>query len=235
MNNRLLNYKNFSPRIADNLSMDKTSWVIGNTEINQNVSINKRVVLRGDGAEIKVGKNVIFLDRSTVHVASEMMGSYIGDNSIIGRYALVHACKIGNNVILGDQAIVMDGSNIGDNCIITANSLVPPGKSFPKNSLLSGAPAKVVGTVANSDYQKFKKEIIEKNIVKSLVRAKLEGSDPLAELGINPWINYKKGKENIDPEAFVAPDAILRGNITVHERASLWFSTIVSAQAGGKY
>ena len=136
MNNRLLNYKNFSPRIADNLSMDKTSWVIGNTEINQNVSINKRVVLRGDGAEIKVGKNVIFLDRSTVHVASEMMGSYIGDNSIIGRYALVHACKIGNNVILGDQAIVMDGSNIGDNCIITANSLVPPGKSFPKNSFL---------------------------------------------------------------------------------------------------
>ena len=194
MNNRLLNYKNFSPRIADNLSMDKTSWVIGNTEINQNVNINKRVVLRGDGAEIKVGKNVIFLDRSTVHVASEMMGSYIGDNSIIGRYALVHACKIGNNVILGDQAIVMDGSNIGDNCIITANSLVPPGKVFQKNSLLSGAPAKVVGTVANSDYQKFKKEIIEKNIVKSLVRAKLEGSDPLAELGTHPWINYKKGK-----------------------------------------
>ena len=233
MKNRLLSYKNLSPKIADNCSIDKTSWVIGNTELNQNVSLSKRVVLRGDGAEIKVGENVIFLDRSTVHVASDIMGSYIGDNTIVGRYALVHACKLGNNVILGDQAIVMDGSNIGDNCIITANSLIPPGKRFPKNSLISGAPAKVLGQISNSDYIKFKEEILSKNIKKSLVRAKLEGSDPLAELGINPWQNYTKGEEHINPDAFVAPDAILRGNVVVDARASLWFSTIISSLSGG--
>ena len=82
--------------------------------------LKDRVVLRGDGAEIIVGNEVTFLDRSTVHVASDLMGSYIGDGSIIGRFSLVHACKIGKSVIIGDQAIVMDGSQIGDNCIITA-------------------------------------------------------------------------------------------------------------------
>ena len=86
-----------------------------------------------------LNQNVTFLDRSTVHVASDFMGSYIGNNCIIGRYSLVHACTLGDKVIIGDQAIVMDGSNVGDNSIITANSLIPPGKTFAKNSLISGA------------------------------------------------------------------------------------------------
>ena len=69
-----LKYKKYTPIIAAECSIDSTSWVIGNTLLNKNVSLSKRVVLRGDGAEIKVGENVIFLDRSTVHVASDFMG-----------------------------------------------------------------------------------------------------------------------------------------------------------------
>ena len=80
--------------------------------------------MRGDGAEILVGEDVTFLERSTVHVASDFMGSYIGDYSIVGRFALVHACKIGKSVIIGDQAIIMDGSDIGDNCIINTKSIL---------------------------------------------------------------------------------------------------------------
>ena len=77
MNKILLNYKGSSPEIGDSCVIDDSSWVIGNTSLGQNSNLSKRVVLRGDGAEIKVGKNVFFLDRSTVHVASDLMGSYI--------------------------------------------------------------------------------------------------------------------------------------------------------------
>ncbi len=229
----LVKYKGFSPKIENECSIDNSSWVIGNTYLGKNSHLARRVVLRGDGAEIKVGKNVTFLDRSTVHIASDFMGSYIGDNSIIGRYALVHACSIGERVILGDQAIVMDGSNIGDNSIIAANALVSPGKVFPKNSLISGSPAKVISSISDDDYKNYKQEIFNVDNSVSLVRAKSYGSDPLVELDIEPWINYSKGEELISEKAFVAPDAILRGNITIDDRASLWFSTIISSKPGG--
>tara|TARA_B100000686_G_scaffold344611_1_gene427580 strand:- start:12358 stop:13443 length:1086 start_codon:yes stop_codon:yes gene_type:complete len=233
LNKSFLNYKGASPKIETGCIIDNTSWIIGNTYLGKNVNLSKRVVLRGDGAEIKVGKNVTFLDRSTVHVASDLMGSYIGDYCIIGRYSLVHACVIGDKVIIGDQAIVMDGSNIGNSSVITANSLIPPGKIFPKNSLISGAPAKVVGNIKYGDYEKYREEMFNKDNKFSLLRAKKEGSDPLVELGVQPWGNYSKGKELINEKAYVAPDAILRGNIKVDVKASIWFATIISSLSEG--
>jgi len=128
----------------------------------------------------------------------------------------------------------MDGSQIGDNCIITANSLIPPGKTFPNNSLISGAPARVIGTTENKSFSKYKSEILTNEFVSdSIVRCDLEGDDPLAELGLEPWLNYKIGLEQISSKAFIAPDAIIRGDITVKDKASLWFSTIISSLPGG--
>ena len=234
MKSNLITYKDFIPKIGKDVVRASTSTVIGNTVLGSECILKDRVVLRGDGAEIFAGKEVIFLDRSTVHVASDLMGSYIGDRSIIGRFSLVHACKIGKSVIIGDQAIVMDGSEVGDDCIITANSLIPPGKSFPNNSIISGAPAKVIGTTENKSFSKYRSEILSNEFLSgSIVRCDLEGDDPLAELGLEPWINYKVGLEKISSKAFIAPDAIIRGDITVKDKASLWFATIVSSLPGG--
>ena len=234
MNLGLIPYKEYFPKIKKDCTLASTATVIGNTVLGSKNILRDRVVLRGDGAEILVGEDVTFLERSTVHVASDFMGSYIGDYSIVGRFALVHACKIGKSVIIGDQAIIMDGSEIGDNCIILANSLISPGKTFPNNSLISGAPAKVIRIVENKEYEKFKSEILANiDLNKSLVRSQLDGDDPLAELGIEPWVNYNKGIENISSKAFVAPDAIIRGDIIVKDRASIWFATVLSSLPGG--
>ena len=230
----LISYKGFFPKIGKGVKSSSTSTLIGNTVLGSKSILKDRVVLRGDGAEILVGEEVNFLERSTVHVASDWMGSYIGDNCIIGRFSLVHACKIGKSVILGDQAIIMDGSEIGDNCVIAANSLIPPGKKFPNNSLISGAPAKAIGSTDNKSIRKYKSEILSNEFLPdSIVRSKLEGDDPLAELGLEPWINYELGLEKISSRAFIAPDAIIRGDITVKDKASLWFATIVSSLPGG--
>ena len=234
MNGNLTPYKDFYPKIGIGSMLSPTSTIIGNTVLGSKNIVKDRAVLRGDGAEILVGEEVSFLERSTVHVASDFMGSYIGDFSVVGRFALVHACKIGKSVIIGDQAIVMDGSVIGDNSIITANSLIPPGKTFPNNSLISGAPAKVIRTIEDQEYKTFKLEILDNvNTNKSIVRSQIEGDDPLAELGIEPWVNYQKGIEKISAKAFVAPDAIIRGDIIVEDRASIWFATILASLPGG--
>ena len=127
----------------------------------------------------------------------------------------------------------MDGSKIGDNCIITANSLIPPGKSFPDNSLISGAPAKVIGITENKKFDKYKSDILSDNIINSIVRSSLDGTDPLAELGIEPWNNFKLGVEEISSKAFVAPDAVIRGDIIVKDKASLWFATVIASLPGG--
>ena len=75
-------------------------------------------------------EKIAFEKRCTVHVASDLLGTKIGNNCIIEQYAIIHACLIGNNVKVGENAIVMDGSTVGDYSIILPDTLIPPGKNL---------------------------------------------------------------------------------------------------------
>ena len=97
----------------------------------------------GDDNFISIGENTNIQDNCTIHITKELP-TIIGDNVTIGHGAIVHACKVGNNVLIGMGVIVLDGVEIGDNVIIAAESLVPPGKKMPSNILVMCSPAKVV-------------------------------------------------------------------------------------------
>ena len=86
------------PNIADNVSISSLAKIIGNSDIKKNTKILDNVIIRGDGEKIEIGENCLFEKRSTVHVASDLLGTKIGNNCIIGEYAIIHACLIGNNV-----------------------------------------------------------------------------------------------------------------------------------------
>ena len=131
------------------------------------VVLKPRAVLRGDGQDIKIGRGVMFLSRSTVHIANDLLGAVIGDYSVIGRYSLIHACTIGKSVLVGHQAVIMDGSVLGDECLVTANSLIPPGKRFSNNVIIDGAPAKVIGTIKKDQLKIYKEEKKNSNYSKS--------------------------------------------------------------------
>jgi len=136
-------YKNAFPSIADDAYIANSADIIGDIKIESEVNIWYGVVLRADIDIITIGQGTNIQDNSVVHV-TEGHPCNIGKHCTIGHNAIIHACKIGNNVLVGMGSIILDDAEIGDNCIIGAGSLVTGKKKIPDGSLVFGNPAKVI-------------------------------------------------------------------------------------------
>ena len=124
--------------------------VIGDVEISKNGSVWFNAVIRADLDSVKIGENSNVQDNAVVHTSKDF-GVQIGDNVTIGHSAIVHGCTVGNNVLIGMGAIVLDGAVIEDNCIIGAGTLVTHGKVIPAGSLAYGNPVKVVRQLTDDE------------------------------------------------------------------------------------
>lgn len=123
--------------VADN------AVVVGSVLLKHNANIWFNAVLRGDNDLITVGENSNVQDGSVLHTD---MGCplVIGDNVTVGHKVMLHGCQIGDNSLIGINAVVLNRAKIGRNCIIGANALITEGKEIPDNSMVMGAPGKVV-------------------------------------------------------------------------------------------
>lgn len=124
--------------------------VIGRVVLKKGASIWFNAVLRADIADIVIGEYSNVQDNSVIHVDYDVpviVGNYV----TIGHGAILHACKIGNNTLIGMGAVILDRAIIGNNCLVAAGSLVPPGKTFPDGSLILGNPATVVRTLTEAE------------------------------------------------------------------------------------
>lgn len=117
--------------------------VIGDVHLEKGSSIWPGAVLRGDYNHISIGKNTNIQDLALVHISDELP-CILGDNITVGHGAIVHACKIEDDVLVGMGAILLDGCHIGKGAWIAAGSLVPPGMSIPPGVLALGSPAKII-------------------------------------------------------------------------------------------
>lgn len=135
------------PQIAKNVFIAPNATVIGNVKLASGSSIWYGAVLRGDNDLISIGENTNIQDLSVVHVDPNKPVS-IGKGCTIGHRAIVHGATIGNNVLVGMGAIVMNEVVIGDNCIIGAGALITEKKVIPPNSLVLGSPARVVKSLS---------------------------------------------------------------------------------------
>ncbi|HOP59975.1 MAG TPA: gamma carbonic anhydrase family protein [Candidatus Saccharicenans sp.] len=131
--------------------------VIGRVVLKKGASVWFNAVLRADIADIVVGEYSNVQDNSVIHVDYDVP-VIVGDYVTIGHGAILHACKIGNNTLIGMGAVILDRALIGNNCLVAAGSLVPPGKTYPDGSLILGSPAAVVRTLTEAE-----KEHIIKN------------------------------------------------------------------------
>lgn len=121
--------------------------VIGNVRLENNASVWFNAVVRGDNELIIIGENSNVQDCSVLHTDVGCPLT-IGKNVTIGHKVMLHGCTIGDNSLIGINAVVLNGAKIGKNCLIGANSLVTEGKEIPDGSLVMGSPAKVVKTLS---------------------------------------------------------------------------------------
>ena len=136
------------PRIAADVYIDPDSVVIGDVEIGEGGSVWPMTVIRGDIHRIRIGKRTSVQDGSILHVTHA--GPYnpdgfpliIGDDVTIGHKAMLHGCTIGNRILIGMAAVIMDGAVVNDEVIIAAGTLVPPGKVLESGYLYKGNPAR---------------------------------------------------------------------------------------------
>ena len=120
-----------------------TASVIGNVILKKNASIWWGATVRGDNDPITIGENSNVQDGSVLHTDLGAPLS-IGANVTIGHMVMLHGCTVGDGSLIGIGAVVLNGAKIGKNCLIGAGALITEGKEIPDNSMVMGAPGKVV-------------------------------------------------------------------------------------------
>ena len=143
------------PRIAADVYVAADATVVANVELGPESSVWHQAVLRGDVAPIRIGARSNVQDGAVVHVADDLP-AVIGELVTVGHKAIVHACTIDNEVLVGMGAIILDGARVGTRSIIGANATVKQGMEIPPGSLVLGTPAKVVRTLSEAEQDEIK-------------------------------------------------------------------------------
>lgn len=139
--------------------MAGTATVIGDVEFGDNCSVWFGAVLRGDSDEIRIGHRSNIQDNAVVH-CDPGAPAIIGDDCVIGHLAIVHGARLGNCVLVGMNATVLNHARIGNNVIIGANTLVTGGMEIPDNSLVLGNPGRVIRTLSAEQVEGIKKNAL---------------------------------------------------------------------------
>lgn len=120
--------------------------VIGKVRLDKNASVWWSAVLRGDNELITIGENSNVQDGCVLHTDPGFPLT-IGRNVTIGHLVMLHGCTIGDGSLVGIGSVILNGAKIGRNCLIGAKTLIGEGKEIPDNSVVLGAPGKVVKQV----------------------------------------------------------------------------------------
>jgi carbonic anhydrase/acetyltransferase-like protein (isoleucine patch superfamily) len=137
-----------TPRIAESAFVSEAAYVVGDVEIGEESSVWPGAVIRGDLFRIKIGRDVSIEDNCVIHAGppSAFIGEVtIGERVIIGHGAVLHCRSIGNNVLVGMNATILQDAKIGNNCVIGAACLVGQGVNIPDNSFVVGVPGTIKG------------------------------------------------------------------------------------------
>jgi carbonic anhydrase/acetyltransferase-like protein (isoleucine patch superfamily) len=162
MANSICTHLDKNPDIHDSVWIAPGAIILGDVSIGEQASIWYQCVLRADIQSISIGAGTNIQDGTVIHLASDL-GTSVGSYTTVGHKALLHACEVDDEVLVGMGAIIMDGARIGARSIVAAGSLVTKGTEVPPGSLVMGSPAKVVRSL-NLDEQKNIRSWAEKYI-----------------------------------------------------------------------
>ena len=124
--------------------------IIGTVRLMAGSSVWFQAVLRGDNDWITIGERSNVQDGAVLHTDPGLPLT-VGDGATIGHKVMLHGCTIGDNCLIGIGSVILNGAVIGSNCVVGAKSLITENKTFPDNSLILGAPAKVARTLNDDE------------------------------------------------------------------------------------
>jgi carbonic anhydrase/acetyltransferase-like protein (isoleucine patch superfamily) len=143
------------PQLGAGVFIAPSADVLGDVTLGEGSSVWYQAVLRGDINRILVGPRSNIQDGAVVHLADDFP-AVIGELVTIGHKAVVHACTIHDEVLVGMGAIILDGAEIGARSIIGAGTLVTGGTKIPPGSLVVGNPGRVRRTLSLDEQSKVK-------------------------------------------------------------------------------
>jgi carbonic anhydrase/acetyltransferase-like protein (isoleucine patch superfamily) len=144
-----------APVLGRGVYIARGAMVMGDVTIEDQSSVWYGAVLRGDINRIIIGHHTNIQDLVVVHLADEFP-CRIGDWVTVGHSAIIHACTIGHETLIGMGACVLDGASVGNHCLIGAKALVPPGMKIPDGSVVLGAPGKIVRQLEEKERAQLK-------------------------------------------------------------------------------
>jgi len=138
------------PKLGKAVYLARGAVVLGDVTIGDHSSVWYNAVVRGDINRVVIGHHTNIQDNAVLHLADDfpcLLGNYV----TVGHLAIVHACTVRDEVLVGMGAVILDGAAIGAQSIIGAKALVTQGAKIPPGSLVLGAPAKVVRALTRKE------------------------------------------------------------------------------------
>ncbi|HEY0967066.1 MAG TPA: gamma carbonic anhydrase family protein [Opitutaceae bacterium] len=169
---RLARHLGRTPDTARALWVAANATVVGDVTLGERSSVFYGAVLRGDIARIIVGEGSNIQDNAVVHLADDL-DAVIGAWCTVGHGAIVHACTVEDECLIGMGATILDRARIGTRSLVGANALVPQGFTCPPGSLVLGSPARVVRTLS-ADEQAGLRRWAEKYLPVAEAHARLQ-------------------------------------------------------------
>ena len=157
LTNNLRSYKGVSPEVNESNYIDASAVIVGDVSLADNVSIWPLVSARGDVNTIDIGARTNIQDGTVLHVSHKNKQNpngyplIIGEDVTVGHKCMLHGCTLGNRILVGMGAIIMDGAIVEDDVFIGAGALVPPNKTLFSGYLYVGNPAKQIRPLKESE------------------------------------------------------------------------------------
>ncbi len=157
----LRSFGGHTPALGERVFIDPSAVVLGDVHLGDDVSVWPQVAIRGDMHRIRVGARTSVQDGSVLHITHA--GPYnpdgwpleIGCDVTIGHGAILHGCSIGDRVLIGMGATIMDGAEVASDVVIAAAALVTPGKQLRSGFLYAGAPAREMRALSAKEMDYF--------------------------------------------------------------------------------
>ena len=164
--NKFRSYHNISPLLGNAVYVDETAVLVGDISLGNDTSVWPLVAARGDVNKITIGARTNIQDGTVLHVTRKSTANpngnplVIGDDVTVGHKCMLHGCSLGDRILVGMGAIIMDGATIESDVFIGAGRLVPPNKTLKSGYLYVGNPVKQARVLKESEAAFLKQSAI---------------------------------------------------------------------------